>query len=318
MAREAGEAFACFGATCAALVGGDGERRTAAEAVAHVKRRLLGWHERFTRFSPWSELSRLNRDLRETVPVSGTLARLADAVVAAGELTDGLVDGTLLGEIEAAGYREDISIPLPLPLALRLAPRRTPAAGRPDAPWRALSADLARSLIRRPPGLALDSGGLAKGLFADLLAEELAAHRSFAVECAGDLRIGGEGGLLRPVHVASPFGAERLHTYELAGGGVATSGIGRRSWLDDRGRPAHHLLDPSTSSPAFTGVVQATAIAPTALEAEIRAKAAVLGGPGQAARWLPHGGVVVFDDGRHHVRPQADPSGWTRDGGWTA
>ena len=35
------------------------------------------------------------------------------------------------------------------------------------------------------------------------------------------------------------------------------------------------------------------------LEAEARAKAAVLAGPDAAAGWLPHGGVVVFDDGSH-------------------
>jgi thiamine biosynthesis lipoprotein len=79
---------------------------------------------------------------------------------------------------------------------------------------------------------------------------------------------------------------------------VATSGIGRRSWLGPRGRPAHHLLDPATGAPAFTGVVQATALAPTALEAEIRAKAALLSGPAGGERWLAeHGGVLVLDDG---------------------
>jgi thiamine biosynthesis lipoprotein len=77
---------------------------------------------------------------------------------------------------------------------------------------------------------------------------------------------------------------------------VATSGIGRRAWLGPDGRPAHHLLDPATGRPAFTGVVQATAIAPTALEAEARAKAAVLAGPDEATSWLPHGGAIVFDD----------------------
>ena len=54
---------------------------------------------------------------------------------------------------------------------------------------------------------------------------------------------------------------------------------------------------PSTGRPAFTGVVQATALAPTAVEAEWRAKAAVLSGPDAARDWLPHGGVVVLDDG---------------------
>jgi FAD:protein FMN transferase len=91
----------------------------------------------------------------------------------------------------------------------------------------------------------------------------------------------------------------------LAGVGVATSGIGKRSWVDPLGRPAHHLLDPSSGRPAFTGVVQATAIAPTALEAEMRAKAAVLAGPHDAAGWLPHGGLVVLDDGSVQVREPA-------------
>ncbi len=93
---------------------------------------------------------------------------------------------------------------------------------------------------------------------------------------------------------------------------MATSGIGRRSWFGADGRPAHHLLDPATGAPAFTGVVQATALAPTAVEAEWRAKAAVLSGPDCAGDWLAHGGVVVLDDGDHFVvsaNSQPRPSG---------
>ena len=124
-------------------------------------------------------------------------------------------------------------------------------------------------IARRPPGLAIDSGGLAKGLFADLIAERM--RGSFAVDCGGDLRFGGAP---RRLEVTDPFGGSPLHVFEVRDGAVATSGIGRRSWLDARGRPAHHLLDPATGRPAFTGVVQATALAPTAVEAEWRAKAA--------------------------------------------
>jgi thiamine biosynthesis lipoprotein len=288
--EEWGETFACFGATCGVFVSGD----DAAAAVARARRRLLGWHARFTRFDPASELSRLNADPRAAVPVSPTLAELARVAVAAAEMTGGLVDATLVGALERAGYRADLPAPLPLPLALRLAPARAPAAAQPDAPWRHVSVD--GDVIRRPPGTALDSGGLAKGLFADLLAAELAGHTSFGIDCAGDLRVGGTP---RPVHVASPFDRPGLHTYELADCAVATSGIGRRSWIDGRGRPAHHILDPATGTPAYTGVVQATAIAPTAVEAEIRAKAAVLSGPDDGPDWLAHGGVLVFDDGSH-------------------
>jgi thiamine biosynthesis lipoprotein len=291
---ERGESFECFGATCAVFVAGAG----AGEAVAAARRRLLAWHQRFTRFAPDSELSRFNADPRRAVPVSRLLAALARTAVAAAERTGGLVDATLLTELERAGYRGEIRAPLPLREALRRAPPRRPAAGRPGGPWRRLRVDGA--VVHRPPGLVLDGGGLAKGLFADVLAAELAGHDGFAVDCAGDVRV---GGLPRRVQVADPFDGRPLHTFRVTDAAAATSGIGRRAWLDGDGRPAHHLLDPSTGAPAFTGVVQATALAPTAVEAEIRAKAALLSGPGGAVGWLPHGGVVVFDKGDHAVVP---------------
>jgi FAD:protein FMN transferase len=140
-------------------------------------------------------------------------------------------------------------------------------------------------------------------MFADELAASLSSHDAFVVECAGDLRLGGGAGTVRPVHVASPFSYDIIHTFELSSGGIATSGIGKRSWRRADGSPAHHLLDPGTGEPAFTGIVQVTAIAPTAAEAEARSKAALLSGPDGAARWLPDGGVVVLDDGSVHVVP---------------
>jgi thiamine biosynthesis lipoprotein len=43
-------------------------------------------------------------------------------------------------------------------------------------------------------------------------------------------------------------------------------------------------------------VAQATALAPTALEAEVLAKAALLAGPAAGPARLVHGGVLVLDD----------------------
>jgi thiamine biosynthesis lipoprotein len=295
---EVRDAFRCFGATCAVVVDGPSATGTpAADAVAAARRSLLGWHERFSRFLVTSELSRLNADPRHEVPVSALMGRLAEAIVDAAHQTGGLVDGTLLHDIEAAGYLTDLRPPLPLKLALGLAPRRRPAGPSAAARWRHVAYDRAAGVVRRPPGVGLDSGGLAKGLLADVLAGALDAHAAFAVDCAGDLRLGGAAGLERPVQVESPFDRRVLHTFARAQGGVATSGVGRRSWLDARGRPAHHLLDPATGRPAYTGLVQVTALAPTALEAEIRAKAALLSGPATARDWLPDGGVLVADDG---------------------
>jgi thiamine biosynthesis lipoprotein len=304
-ATEVADTFECFGADCSVMVFGYELDRGAEAAVTDARRRLLAWHDRFTRFEPGSELSRLNADRREKVPVSGVMALFVDAVLRAARDTGGLVDATLLAEIERAGYRRDLRASLPLEIALQMAPRRAPAAPRVGAAWPAVTVDTAAHTVRRPPGMKFDSGGLAKGLFADVLARDLSRFPSFAIDCAGDLRLGGADDLPREVHVASPFDGTTLHTFELASGGVATSGIGRRSWLDADGQPAHHLLDPSTGHPAFTGVVQVTALAPTALEAETRAKAALLSGPQAAAEWLPDGGVVVHDDGGRQV---IDPS----------
>ena len=309
-AAEAIERFDCFGGSCDVIVAGDVPQLGAAAAARRAREQLLEWHGRFSRFLPGSELSRLNADPRERVPAGPLLVHLAALARHAADLTGGLVDATLLGELESSGYADALPPALPLALALGLAPERRPAGPAAVPRWRSLRVDHRAGTIDRPPGVALDSGGLAKGLFADLIAESLCEHESFAVDCGGDLALGGAAGMLRPVEVQSPFDRSVVHVFELDRGGVATSGIGRRGWLGADGRPAHHLLDPATGRAAYTGVVQATALAPTAALAEIHAKAAVLSGPERGAAWLRWGGVLVLDDGSHRAieAPAATPA----------
>jgi FAD:protein FMN transferase len=293
VATEQRETFECFGSHCTVIVaGGD------PDAAARAKRKLLAWHERYSRFSADSELSRLNADPRTTVPIGPLLRRQIEAGLNAAARTGGLVDPTLAPELERAGYRSHFDGPgVPLELALALAPPRV--AARPSAAerWRRIQVDRRRGTVTRPPGVMLELGGIAKGVFADEIASLLSGSGAFAIDCGGDLRLGGADGIEREVHVASPFDDSVLHTYELVSGGVATSGIGRRSWLSPEAQPAHHLLDPRTGEPAYTGLVQVTALAPTATEAEALSKAALLSGPASAANWLVHGGVIVDEDG---------------------
>jgi thiamine biosynthesis lipoprotein len=291
---ESRATFACFGSRCTVIVAG----REAGAALAESRRRLLGWHGQFSRFAPGSELCRLNADARTTVPASPMMRRVVEAGVRAAQATDGLLDPTLVGEIERAGYAAHLAGDgLPLAHALALAPPRARASPSPAARWREISVDRRASTITRPPGVRIDAGGIAKGVFADELAARLGGHEAFAVDCAGDIRVGGQAGLPRDVHVASPFEEEILCTFALADGAAATSGIGRRSWMGADGAPAHHLLDPGTGRPAFTGIVQVTALAPTGREAEVLSKLALLSGPEEADGLLVHGGVIVLDDG---------------------
>jgi thiamine biosynthesis lipoprotein len=150
--------------------------------------------------------------------------------------------------------------------------------------------------------MTLDTGGTTKGLLADSVAHALDGFAAFVVDCGGDMRVGAT----RTVNVADPVDPDHLAaTLDITNGAVATSGIGRRHWKAPDGRIAHHILDPSTGEPAWTGLVSATALAPTALEAEARAKAAFLGGPAGAHSHLhPNGGVLVHESGRiEHVTP---------------
>jgi FAD:protein FMN transferase len=99
--------------------------------------------------------------------------------------------------------------------------------------------------------------------------------------------------------VRHPLTGEVAHRLHVKSGGVATSGIDARLWEGQEGGFAHHLIDPSTRAPAWTGLVAATALAPSAGEAEALAKTALLSGPaaGRALLGTRWGGVLVHDDG---------------------
>jgi FAD:protein FMN transferase len=294
---ERREQFACFGSRCTVIVA-DADPAVAAVAAATTRRRLEAWHRQFSRFEPDSELSRLNASDEETVAVSPLMRRVVETGIQSARATGGLVDPTLVTQIERAGYHSHYEGPgLPLVEALAQAPARRPGRPSSQADWRLVRTDRRTGSVTRPAGVRIDPGGIAKGVFADEVAAALAGHDAFVVDCGGDLRLGGSWAPEREVHVASPFEDAVLHTFGLRVGGVATSGIGKRSWIDPDGRVSHHLLDPASGRPAFTGIVQVTALAPTAAEAEMLSKAALLRGPAQADQVLVHGGVIVLDDG---------------------
>jgi FAD:protein FMN transferase len=291
-------AFHCMGTHMRVVVEGPAAR----SAIADARGWLSDADVRLSRFRPDSELCALNRDPRRVVPASPLLCAAVDAGRWAAERTGGLVDPTLTRALSVAGYARSLSgtAPAPLRAALAAAPPRRPAAAHPARTWQRIEVDHAAQTVTRPPGVTLDTGGTGKGLAADAVGYRLRGRPRFAVDCGGDLRIGGTGAAACPfeVEVEHPLTGECVHVLRVAGGGVATSGIGSRMWRTPDGGFAHHLLDPATGRPAWTGLVSATALGSTALEAETLAKAAMLSGAGGARRLLAtRGGVIVHDDG---------------------
>jgi FAD:protein FMN transferase len=256
---------------------------------------------RLSRFDASSDLSRLNADARSSVPAGPLLRAAVAAALRAATLSAGLVDPTLVVSLRCSGYGESRAADAPASLAqaLAAAPQRRPARPDPAARWRAVEIDDDAGVIRRPPGLELDLGGSVKGWVADVLVEALASRGRCAVDCGGDLRVATRWGAPWEVRVRHPLTGAIAHTLRIRAGGVATSGIDARLWRRDGGEFAHHLIDPARKTPAWTGVVAATALARTALEAEALAKAALLSGPADGRRLLRahHGGVLVHDDG---------------------
>ena len=264
-----------------------------------VQARMKRLHRTLTRFEPESELSRLNAHTGHGVAVSPTLLLATRTALWAARASGGLVDPTILDDLEQAGYARSLAgtAPAPLAEALANAPARRAAAPYRPARWAAIALDASRSEVRLPAGVRIDLGGSAKGLAVDLAADLLAGHRAFAVDAGGDIRIGGMTPLPRAVHVQDPLSGAIAHSFSVTAGAVATSGLQTRVWRTGEGF-GHHLIDPARGVPAWTGVIQATALAPTALAAETLAKTALLRGPDAGRDVLArYGGALILDDG---------------------
>lgn len=263
--------------------GEDGSRF--ARAADRVERVFEREDRRCSRFRDDSELTRVNRNAGRPTLVSPGLATIVAHALDAAARTDGRFDPTVLDAVVAAGYDRDFDEVL---AGARAALR----PGRPCGRWREVTLD--GDVLRLPPEVGLDLGGIAKGWTVDLAtAEALDVGLSWAVvNAGGDLRVDGavpSAGIDVGVEDPEALGLELLRL-EVDGGAIATSSTTRRAW----GEGLHHLIDPSTGSPASTGIVQATVWAPTCAEAEVLAKDALLLGEDALERTL---GVLVTSDG---------------------
>jgi thiamine biosynthesis lipoprotein len=235
------------------------------------------WERTFSRFRSDSELSRLNQ-AGSTQRASQMLFDGVEAALAAARMTDGLFDPTLLPSLVAFGYDRPYD-------EIVAAGREVAARDFPDgllrpSGWQDIVVDYARREIMLPPGVQLDLGGIAKGRYADRLASELAGWPGGVVSAGGDMRLWGTppAGDRWVVGVEHPDDTDSdIGWLEVAAGGVATSGTNRRHWRQ-AGRSVHHLIDPRTGRPADSGLRMVTAVAPSAIEAEVLSTALFVAG----------------------------------------
>jgi FAD:protein FMN transferase len=272
------------------------------EAADRQRAFVLDFARRLSRFLHDSELSTLNHHSCDRVASSSLLRAAVSAGVWAAARSGGLIDPTLVQALERSGYcgSRDGAPAVSLKHALAAAPSRRPARPDPNGLWKTIMIDDDAGVIVRPSGVMIDTGGTGKGLCADAVALRLGRYTRYIVDCGGDIAVGGVGAQLEPYEIAieHPITGESVGFVRLARGGVATSGLNVRIWRNSDGTFGHHLLDPSTGAPAWTGLIGATAVGHSVLEAETLSKMALLLGP-QGARGVlaGQGGVIVHDSG---------------------
>ena len=233
-----------MGTECAIVVA---SRRQAFEGEAWIH----DLASRFTRFSSDSELSRLNARAGGWIDISAELEAVLRAAMRAFEMSGGLVNAAVLPSMLASGYIR----PLAGGPGRAVLERAQPTPALVDV------MQLRQGRARLERGAGIDVGGIAKGWMADRLCEILAAE--CVVNLGGDLRVVGRW----------PVGF-RGTTLMLRDQAAATSSVRKRKWAG-----GHHLIDPRTGAPCATGLEEVSVVTPTAFEAEVVAKTALLLGP---------------------------------------
>jgi thiamine biosynthesis lipoprotein len=213
--------------------------------------------------------------------VSPLLADLVGVALAAAEASDGLVDPTVGTAMQELGY--DLSFD-------RL-PTDGPSVGlvRAIPGWRQVRLDGDR--LDLPAGVLLDLGATAKARAADLLAARVAHTLGVGVllELGGDIATAGQCPQGWQVAVRDTADDPAGQVTLAAGAAVATSSTVRRTWHRG-GTRLHHILDPRTAAPAAPVWRSVTIAAPTCVEANTAATAAVIVGT-RAAQWLSDRGL---------------------------
>ena len=265
--------------------------------VAH--RRIDELEQRWSRFIPDSEISRLNACAGEPMAVSNDTIELVTRAIEAWRITGATFDPTVLGAVLRAGYTTSFEM---LPAH--------PSAGVSDLVIACTDIVIVGNTITLPRGSGFDPGGIGKGLAADLTVAELveAGAEGVCVNMGGDLRsIGrppeGDGWTIAIEH---PWCDTPIGNIGIADGAVATSTTLRRRWTVD-GVERHHLIDPRTGEPADTDLNLVTVIAGAAWIAEVLAKAVLvrgsthpfdlIDGNGAHALTVSDTGEVVLSDG---------------------
>lgn len=233
-----------------------------------------------TRFDPASTLMRANADPDNWHSFPAIAVDLIRTAYEAYQLTDGVFDPRILGDLLKNGYDEKMHFDTTNAVR-NVAADSSPQLKETTRKFSEWHPEFRDDKVRLGE-LPIDLGGIGKGFAVQRAMEVLQdCAEGVLINAGGDIAAEGftEEGTCWRIGIENPWnpGGESLLVVELMDASIATSSIRLRSWLRD-GQLTHHLIDPSTGSAGGHGLVAVSAIAPLTSRAEVWSKTLFLKG----------------------------------------
>lgn len=158
--------------------------------------------------------------------------------------------------------------------------------------------------VKDNPGVMIDMNAIAKGYTVDVVAEffDSKGITDYMIEVGGEIRVKGMNrnnqlwriGIDKPVDDPAAIARELQEVIHLTGAAIATSGNYRRFYIEDGQRFAH-TIDPSTGYPVRHGLLSATVITRTCMDADAYATAFMVMGPEKSMEFAAaHPGIEAY------------------------
>ncbi len=264
------------------VIQAEGPEEVAEPAIARAFDEIARLEALLSEWRDTSEVSAINAAAGERpVPVGDDVYRVVEAGVNVSRWSEGAFDLSWAALFGAYDFRPGRQR-LPELAALR------PKLGLIDYRFIELDPE-ARTVFLRKPGMAIGTGGIAKGYALDragaILRDAGIAH--YMLFGGGQVQVhGSRGGRPWRVGIQHPRRAQDYFAYfEADAGSISTSGDYEHFLIDDEGRRWHHILDTDTGLPARESV-SVTLLAPSGLYADARSTAAFVLGPERALAML--------------------------------
>lgn len=241
-------------------------------------------------FSHWmadSPLSRFNDSAStDWFPVPEELVKVVKAAHQISLATQGALDITVGGQVEALGFGAPGKTP---------SPPTTPKIGWSHLQWR----EMPPALKKEAPEVRIHVASVVEGFVMDELVEKLKKQglSDFLLEIGGEVAAIGHASDGQPwrVGIQAPDAeqGETLETLSLTDLCVATSGSYRHRF-EKMGRIYSHLVDPRTGRPIEHKLVSVSVIHPSCLLADGYATALMVLGPQEGHRVAQDLGLRVI------------------------